>query len=67
MKKLFALLLALVLTIVSWCCCFAEEAASVSDKETIEAALNLANNPDQEWVLKVLTENQETLESLFNQ
>ena len=48
MKKLFALLLALVLTIVS-CCCFAEEAASASDKEAIEAALNLANNPDQEW------------------
>ena len=66
MKKLFALLLALVLTIVS-CACFAEETATVSDKEAIEAALNLANNPDQEWVLKVLTENQETLESLFNQ
>ena len=48
MKKLFALLLALILTIVS-CCCFAEEAASASDKEAIEAALNLANNPDQEW------------------
>ena len=49
MKKLVALLLALVLTTVS-CGCFAEEAASVSDKETIEAALNLANNPDQEWM-----------------
>ena len=48
MKKLFALLLALVLTIVS-CACFAEETATVSDKEAIEAALNLANNPDQEW------------------
>ena len=51
MKKLVALLLALVLTTVS-CGCFAEEAASVSDKETIEAALNLANNPDQEWTYK---------------
>ena len=51
MKKLFALLLALVLTIVS-CACFAEESASVSDKEAIEAALNLANNPDQEWTYK---------------
>jgi len=48
MKKLFALLLALVLTIVS-CACFAEETATVSDKEAIEAALNLANNPNQEW------------------
>ena len=48
MKKLFALLLALVLIIVS-CACFAEETATVSDKEAIEAALNLANNPDQEW------------------
>ena len=51
MKKLFALLLALVLTIVS-CACFAEESASASDKEAIEAALNLANNPDQEWTYK---------------
>ena len=48
MKKMFALLLALVLTTV-FCGCFADEAASVSDKEAIEAALNLANNPDQEW------------------
>ena len=48
MKKLLALLLALVLTSVS-CACFAEETAAVSDKEAIEAALNLANNPDQEW------------------
>ena len=51
MKKLFALLLALVLTAVS-CACFAEETAAVSDKEAIEAALNLANNPDQEWTYK---------------
>ena len=51
MKKLFALLLALVLTIVS-CACFAEETATVSDKEAIEAALNLANNLDQEWTYK---------------
>lgn len=48
MKKLFALLLALVLTAAS-CACLAEETAAVSDKEAIEAALNLANNPDQEW------------------
>ncbi|MBR3494557.1 MAG: hypothetical protein IKH38_03945 [Clostridia bacterium] len=51
MKKLLALLLALVLTSVS-CACFAEETAAVSDKEAIEAALNLANNPDQEWTYK---------------
>ena len=51
MKRLFALLLALILTSVS-CACFAEETAMVSDKEAIEAALNLANNPDQEWTYK---------------
>ena len=50
MKKLFALLSALVLTAVS-CACFAEETAA-SDKEAIEAALNLRNNPDQEWTWK---------------
>ncbi|MBQ6564991.1 MAG: hypothetical protein IJL88_13830 [Clostridia bacterium] len=48
MKKLFALVLALFLSTVS-CVSFAEETAAVSDKEAIEAALNLANNPDQEW------------------
>ena len=48
MKKLSALLLALVLTAVS-CAGFAEGIPTVSDKEAIEAALNLANNPDQEW------------------
>ena len=26
-----------------------KETAAVSDKKAIEAALNLANNPDQEW------------------
>ena len=51
MKKLFALLLALVLATVS-CACFAEETSAVSDKEAIEAALNLSNNPDQEWTYK---------------
>ena len=51
MKKLFALLLALVLTAVS-CVSFAEETSAVSDKEAIEAALNLSNNPDQEWNYK---------------
>ena len=51
MKKLFALLLALVLTAVS-CVSFAEETSAVSDKEAIETALNLANNPDQEWTYK---------------
>ena len=51
MKKLFALLLALVLTAVS-CASFAEETSAVSDKEAIETALNLANNPDQEWTYK---------------
>ncbi len=51
MKKLFALLLALVLTVV-FCACLAEEAAAVSGKDAIEKALNLANNPDQEWTYK---------------
>ena len=51
MKKLFALLLALVLTAVS-CVSFAEETSAVSDKEAIKTALNLANNPDQEWTYK---------------
>ncbi len=51
MKKLFALLLALVLSAVS-CASFAEETSAVSDKEAIETALNLANNPDQEWTYK---------------
>ena len=50
MKKLSALLLALVLAVMS-CACLAEETAA-SDKEIIEAALNLANNPDQEWTYK---------------
>ena len=48
MKKFFALLTALALLAMS-CVCFAGESASASDKEAIEAALNLANNPDQEW------------------
>ena len=47
MKRLFAILLSLILLAVS-CACFAEE-STASDKEAIEAALNLANNPDQEW------------------
>ena len=51
MKKLFALLLALALTAVS-CACFAEETDAASDKEAIEAALDLANDPDQEWTYK---------------
>ena len=46
MKKWFALLLALVL---SAAVCFAEETAAVPDKETIEAALDLSHDPDQEW------------------
>ncbi len=51
MKKLLSLLLALILTAAS-VACFAEQSASASDKEAIEAALNLANNPDQEWTYK---------------
>jgi len=47
MKKIIAFLLAVVLMIPS-ALCLAEDAA-VSDKEAIEYALNLANNPDQEW------------------
>ena len=47
MKKLLAMLLALAM--LASCACLAEEASSASDKAAIEAALNLANNPDQEW------------------
>ena len=47
MKKLLAAMLALAL--LGLCCAgFAEEPAAL-DKAAIEAALNLANNPDQEW------------------
>ena len=48
MKKWLSLFLtlALLLTAVS---AFAEDTSAASDKEAIEAALNLANNPDQEW------------------
>ncbi len=46
MKKILAILLAVFLLIPS-AIGFAEEAAS--EKEAIEYALNLANNPDQEW------------------
>ncbi|MDO4865988.1 MAG: hypothetical protein Q4C10_05485 [Clostridia bacterium] len=50
MKKLFAILTALALLAAS-CACSAEAAdlSQASDKAAIEAALNLANNPDQEW------------------
>ena len=47
MKKILAILLAVVLMIPS-ALCMAED-TTVSDKEAIEYALNLANNPDQEW------------------
>lgn len=47
MKKLLSILVAMIL-LASSCACFAEGSAA-SDKEAIEAALNLANNPDQEW------------------
>ncbi len=47
MKKILAILLAVVLMIPS-ALCLAED-TTVSDKEAIEYALNLANNPDQEW------------------
>ena len=47
MKKLLSILLAMML-LASSCACFAEESAA-SNKEAIEAALNLSNNPDQEW------------------
>ena len=47
MKKLFAILLSLILVIS--CVCVAEDTTTASDKEAIEAALNLANNADQEW------------------
>ena len=48
MKKWLSLflVLALLLTAVS---AMAEDTSAASDKESIEAALNLANNPDQEW------------------
>ena len=47
MKRLFAMLLTLIL--LASCACTAEGTTAVSDKEAIEAALNLANDPDQEW------------------
>ena len=47
MRKLLSIFLAFTMLIASGVC-FAEE-TSVSDKEAIENALNLANNPDQEW------------------
>ncbi len=47
MKKMLALSSAFLLAMS--CSCFAEESVAVSDKETIEEALNLANNADQEW------------------
>ena len=47
MKKLISVLLSVILLIIS-VVSFADE-STVSDKETIEYALNLANNPNQEW------------------
>ena len=47
MKKTLAVLLALILLIPS-AVSFADE-AEASDKEAIEYALNLKNNPDQVW------------------
>ena len=47
MKKILAILLTLLMA-VSGMTALAE-AETVSDKATIEAALNLKNNPDQEW------------------
>ena len=47
MKRITALILAIAM-LAMMLPAFADE-TSVSDKEVIEAALNLANNPDQEW------------------
>ena len=47
MKRMAALILAIAL-LAMMLPAFTEE-TSTSDKEAIEAALNLANNPDQEW------------------
>ena len=47
MKKLITLILALAM-LAMMLPAFAE-GSTVSEKESIEAALNLANNPDQEW------------------
>ena len=47
MKRILAAVLSLAL-LAMCCACFAEGTAA-SDKAAIEAALNLANNPDQEW------------------
>ena len=47
MKKLISVLLSVILLIIS-VASLADE-STVSDKETIEYALNLANNPNQEW------------------
>lgn len=47
MKKIFALLLGMMMVLTS---SFSlAETTDISDKEAIEYALNLANNPDQEW------------------
>ena len=46
MKRILALLLAAILLLA---CCPALAEDEVSDKAAIEAALNLANNPDQAW------------------
>ena len=46
MKRILALLLAAILLLA---CCPALAEGEVSDKAAIEAALNLANNPDQAW------------------
>ena len=47
MKKLITLMLALAM--LAMALPVLAEGSTASDKESIEAALNLANNPDQEW------------------
>ena len=47
MKKLISIILSIILLMIS-AISFADE-ITASDKEAIEYALNLANNPDQEW------------------
>ena len=48
MKRLLSIMLALAM-LAACCAGFAEAGGEASDKAAIEAALNLKNNPDQEW------------------
>lgn len=55
MKKLVSVILSIVLLMIS-VVSLADESIT-SDKEAIEYALNLANNPDQEWTYNASTDS----------